>query len=67
MISVFCIQRDTISSAKVDLYRRQNIPLPPHMKKRKVEKVSTTLRFLGFGKILIFSKLFKNINAHSLL
>ena len=45
MISVFCIQRDTISSAKVDLYRRKNIPLPPHMKKRKAEKVSTVLRF----------------------
>ena len=45
MISAFFIQRDTITPAKVDLYRRKNIPLPPHMKKRKVEKVSTVLRF----------------------
>ena len=67
MISVFCIQRDTIGSAKVDLYRRKNIPLPPHIKKQKVKKVSTALCFLGFEKISIFSKLFKNINAHSLL
>ena len=56
MISVFCIQRDTIGSAKVDLYRRKNIPLPPHMKKRKVEKVSTVLRFFRLWKNSDFLK-----------
>ena len=41
----FCTQIDMITSAKGDLCPRKNIPLPPHMQKRKVEKVSTALRF----------------------